>query len=106
VSKKLSAALPNGLSDDRTKEIINGSGEGAWSQMSMLPYSCIELRSKLIIDGPAGSLTASVTVLEFSTSDTIAIEVRPGLRFPQDLDLALEWVEQVVRALSTNVAPF
>jgi len=83
----------------------DGSALG-WSQLRLLPGTSIVVAPKLIIDGPLGELCVSITVADFWTMDPIAVEVRPSMRFPQDLHLALLWLEERIVHYSNTVSPF
>lgn len=78
----------------------------SWSQMALFDHDSIVVVPKLIMAGPQGALTVSVTVLDFHTFKWLACEVRPGLRFPRDVALALAWIEERVLHYSGLVAPF
>jgi len=75
-------------------------------QNSLFGVAHVVLTPKIIIEGPTGSLNVSLTVEEFSTGQWLACEVRPGLRFPQDLDLALDWIVALSRSWCAQISPF
>jgi len=78
----------------------------SWEQLSALPPNYLIIEPKLVISGTEGMLTASITVSDFWSSERIACEVRPALRYPQDLHVTLLWLEERILHFSSGVAPF
>jgi len=101
-----SEARPNRGTPDASATVPAESLAARWTQASLLPHAVIVVEPKLVVDGPSGDLTVSVRVREFWSNDQIALEVRPGLRFPQDLELALDWITALIRSWSAAVSPF
>jgi hypothetical protein len=60
----------------------------------------------LIVDGPQGSICASITVSDFWTEDDIAIEVISAAQFPRDLAIVLLWIEERIQHYCARVGPF
>jgi hypothetical protein len=87
-------------------ELTSQSAASRWSQTTLIDPSSVRLDLTLFYDGPAESLCASATLRDFATCEQLACEVRPGLRFPQDLDIALAWLEQLARHFAARVSPF
>jgi len=102
----MSEANPIGLGHSDGLQIGDKPRSASWSQEALFGVAQVVLTPKLIIDGPAGSIVASLTLQDFPAGEWLACEVRPGLRFPQDLDLALDWITALARAWCDKIAPF
>ena len=106
MQKSASEASPKHLCRDGSPTVPGEPSSSGWNQLALLGHSAIVVRPQLVIDGPSGSVVASVTVEAFWTEETIAIEVRPAFKFPQDLHLALLWLEERMISYSNAVSPF
>lgn len=106
MQKSASEASPSLPFRDGSPTVPGEPSSSAWNQLTLIPHSAIVVRPQLVIDGPSGSVVASVTVEAFWTEETIAIEVQPPFKFPQDLHLALLWLEERMISYSNTVSPF
>lgn len=94
-------------SDRRTANTVPLAGVGgSWTQEDLFGETHVVITPKLIIDAPSGTLTVSLLMQRFDTLAWLRCEVRPALRYPQDLDLALDWITALTRSWSTNLSPF
>lgn len=74
--------------------------------MALLPSGHIVVKPQIIIDGPASSMTASITVTDFWSEDDLAIEVISSATFPRDLAVVLLWLEERIQHYAARVSPF
>ncbi len=103
---RTSEASPNNPSEPSTNTVPLVPVPGSWAQQDLFGVARFVITPKLIIDGPSGTITVSVTIQDFDTLAWLGCEVRPCLRFPHDLDLALDWIVALSRSWSKNVSPF
>lgn len=82
------------------------SGGSSWEQLSALPPNYLVIEPKMIISGAEGMLTASITVSDFWSTEVLACEVRPAMRYPGDLHVTLLWLEERILHYSSDVSPF
>jgi hypothetical protein len=66
----------------------------------------IQIDPRLIVDGPAGTVTASIMVSEFWTGNVIALECGAPARFPDDLAASLAWLVERCTHFAGTVSPF
>jgi len=102
----MSEANPNDLDGVDSPTARVESASSSWEQLMLAPPNYLVIDSKMIISGVEGMLTASVTVSDFWSTERIACEVRPAMRYPQDLHLTLAWLEERVLHYSAGVSPF
>ena len=103
---RTSEASPTGPEEPSTDTVPFVPVPGSWRQEGLFGVTRFVMTPKLIIDAPSGTITASLTLQDLDTHDWLACEVRPCLRYPQDLDLALDWITALARSWSTHVSPF
>jgi len=77
-----------------------------WDQRTLFGDPDVDIETKCAISGTGGRFAASVTVRRFWDGTVIAVEVRPALHYPQDLHVALAWLEERILYYSALVSPF
>lgn len=78
----------------------------SWEQLTLLGVTLASIRCSVTVDGPGGTCAAMVEVVDLATDETVALEGRPGYRFPQDLHVALVWLEARFIYYSKLISPF
>lgn len=103
---RTSEASPIGLDGRDSTTVPVELRPSSFSQPAFFGACQVSLEPKIIISGPEGMLTASITVVDFTTGEWLACEVRPAMAYPADFRLALLWLEERMLHYGGDISPF